>query len=229
MDKILLVEDDSYILKTNEKLLTYEGFSVIKASTAASAIEAVSSQNPALIVLDVMLPDGNGMELCRKIRAVSSVPILFLTVKAETPDKVLGFEAGGDDYMPKPYDLDEFRARIHALLRRVRTAESGTINFPPISIDLSARWVFLNGGDAGLTPKEYQMLLMLVRNAGRPIDGETLFEKLWAAPSLEDMNTVRVHISSIRKKLNMTDASKARIKNIRNSGYCFIFSSLEEI
>lgn len=224
MPKILLVEDDTDILKTNAKMLTYEGFKVLEATTAAAAFETVISENPGLIVLDIMLPDGDGVELCGRIRNISTAPILFLTCLDETADKVKGLMAGGDDYLAKPYDMEEFCARVRALLRRIHRSDAGMLNYPPLSIDLNAHRVYLNGEDVTLTPKEYQMLVMLAKSIGQPVDKELLYERLWAMPPADGIHTVHVHISAIRKKLKITDESRVQIKTIRNQGYCFVFS-----
>ncbi len=224
MSKILLVEDDADILKTNAKLLSYEGYTVVTAETTAKGFEAVISHQPDVIVLDVILPDGDGLALCEKIRSISAAPILFLSCLDKSADKVRGLLSGGDDYMAKPYDMNEFCARIHALLRRTHFNDTGMLNFPPLTISLSAQRVYLNGKDVNLTPREYQILVLLVKNIGKPLSGEYLYEKIWALPAAAGLHTVHVHISSIRRKLELDADGPIAIKHLPRQGYCFSFS-----
>lgn len=219
--QILLVEDDMDIQKINTAYLIKQGYDIITADTLESAYEAVTQNNPSLIVLDVQLPDGSGVSFCEKIRGVTSVPIMFLTCFDRERDKVKGLMAGGDDYMTKPYGLAELAARIHALLRRVNINDIKIFEYPPVRVDATAQRAYVDGEDAQLTPKEYQMLLILVKNIGRPIGANQLYQKLWGLAPEDGIKTIQVHISSIRKKLKMDYDTKAQIKTIRNVGYCF--------
>ena len=178
-------------------------------------------------MLDVNLPDGSGLSFCETLRGMTTIPVIFLTCDAQDEDKVKGLMAGGDDYMTKPYNLSELSARIHALLRRVSFSDAGSLDYPPLRIDTTAQRVYLHGSDALLSHKEYQMLLILAKNAGRPIDAAEIYEKLWGLEPENVAKTVRVHISSIRKKLNMDESSNARIINIRNAGYCFEYKKTD--
>ncbi len=224
--QILIVEDDKDILKINFIHLTKEGYDVITAETLEEAYEAVMQNNPGLIVLDIKLPDGSGLTFCEKIRDITSVPIIFLTCFDSEQDKVKGLMVGGDDYLTKPYNLSELSARIYALLRRIQINDTKILEYPPVKIDTTAQIAYLNGEDTLLTPKEYKLLLILVKNMGRPINSSMLYKKLWGIEAEEGLKTIQVHISSIRKKLKMDADSAAQIKTVRNVGYCFEYEKI---
>ena len=219
--RILLVEDDKDIQKINVVFLARRGYEIVTANTVASASEVINQNNLNLIVLDVQLPDGSGMAFCERIRQTTTVPIIFLTCFGDEKDKIKGLMAGGDDYMTKPYSLSELGARIHAQLRRASLNDIRMIEYPPLRIDRIAQRVYINNTDVVLTPKEYQILLILVENAGRPMTAAELYERLWGLSPMEGVKTVHVHISSIRKKLNLESDCGVTIKTIRNIGYCF--------
>ena len=225
--KILLVEDDRDIQKINSIHLTRHGYDVVTADTLENAYEAVVKSRPDLIVLDVNLPDGSGVSFCETLRGVTTIPIIFLTCDGQEEDKVKGLMAGADDYMTKPYGLSELTARIHALLRRTGFGGSGSLDYPPLKIDTTAHRVYLHGKDALLSHKEYQMLLILAKSAGRPISADEIYEKLWGLEPENVAKTIRVHISSIRKKLKMDGRSNARIITIRNVGYRFEYEKTD--
>jgi len=219
--RILLVEDDDDIQKINTIFLAQQGYKTTAAGTISEAAEAVKNEKFDLIVLDVQLPDGSGLDFCEKIRQDTPLPIIFLTCSGEEEDKVRGLMAGGDDYMSKPYGLSELAARIHALLRRVKMGNTRTLEFPPLRIDRVTQRVYVDGVDVVITPKEYQILMLLVENAGRTLAAEELYEKIWGMAPLDGLKTVNVHISALRKKLNLDDESRIEIRTIRNEGFCF--------
>jgi len=219
--RILLVEDDRDIQKINVVYLARRGYEIITANSVASATEAVRQNHLNLIVLDVQLPDGSGIAFCEKIRQSTTVPIIFLTCYSDERDKVKGLMAGGDDYITKPYSLSELAARIHAQLRRASINDIRILEYPPLRIDRIAQRVYVNDVDVIMTPKEYQILTILVENVGRPMTASELYERLWGLTPMEGIKTVHVHISAIRKKLNLGSDSKVSIKTIRNTGYCF--------
>lgn len=219
--RILLVEDDKDIQKINFVFLARQGYEIITANTVEAASEAVRQNNLSLIVLDVHLPDGSGISFCERIRQSTTVPIIFLTCYDDERDKVRGLMAGGDDYITKPYGLSELAARIHAQLRRANLSVARNLEYPPLKIDRISQRVYVNDVDVVLTPKEYQILMILVENAGRPISATDLYERLWGLAPIEGIKTVQVHISSIRKKLCLERESRVSIKTIRNMGYCF--------
>lgn len=218
---ILIVEDDRDILSINADHLQDEGYSILEADTIQKAYDAVIQYNPSLIILDIRLPNGSGIEFCKEIRSMTSVPIIFLTCLDEEEDKIKGLMSGGDDYMTKPYGLGELTARIHTQLRRMELNDKQVYEYPPLKINAAAQRVFLNGIDALLSPKEYQILLMLVKNIGRTISAKHLYETLWGDDPYAGIKTIQVHISTIRKKLNMDYDTPNQIKSIRNAGYCF--------
>ena len=217
--RILLVEDDEDIQKINTIYLTQQGYGVATAGTIAEATAAVRNERFDLIVLDVQLPDGSGLDFCEKIRQNTIIPIIFLTCSGEEQDKVKGLMAGGDDYMSKPYGLSELAARIHALLRRVKQGNTQILEFPPLRIDKLNQRVYVDGASVVMTPKEYQILILLAENAGRTLPAEELYEKIWGMAPLDGLKTVNVHISALRKKLNLGDESRIEIRAIRNAGY----------
>lgn len=197
---ILIVEDDRDILTINANHLRDEGYTVIEADTIQKAYDAVVQNNPSLIILDIRMPNGSGIAFCKEIRAMTSVPIIFLTALDEEDDKINGLMSGGDDYMTKPYSLGELTARVYTHLRRVQLHDKKIYEYPPIKINAVAQRAYVNGQDAVLTPKEYQILLMLVKNIGRTISAEYLYETLWGDDPLDKIKTIHVHISLIRKK-----------------------------
>ena len=219
--RILLVEDDEDIQKINTIFLTQQGYETTIAGTVAQAGAAVKNGKFDLIVLDVQLPDGSGIDFCEKIRQNMSIPIIFLTCSGEEVDKVRGLMAGGDDYMSKPYGLSELAARIHALLRRVQLGNAQVLEFPSLRIDRLTQRVYVNGADVVVTPKEYQILMLLAENAGRTLAAEELYEKIWGMAPLDGLKTVNVHISALRKKLRLDDESRIEIRTKRNEGFCF--------
>lgn len=220
--KILLVEDEENIMQINENYLKMQGYEIFKAGNCKSAYKTAVDVTPDLIVLDVMLPDGSGIDLCKKIRSVTTAPILFLTCKADIDDKIEGLLSGGDDYIIKPYNLDEFGARVAAQLRRADFDKMQRIDLPPLSLDLVARCAYINGVDACLTAKEFALLLTLVEHRGQDLTNEQLYKAVWGGDYYGDSRTIRVHIHGIRKKLGFTDDSELQIKLRRNNVYCFV-------
>lgn len=220
---ILLVDDDEDILNINSVYLQREGYHCLKAATAEQAYAVIELENPDLIVLDILLGDGSGMEICRNIREFTVAPIIFLTSLLGDSMKVDALRIGGDDYMTKPYRLSELSARIHANLRRVWMHEKKVYHYPPLRIDVSAFRVYLNEQEAVLTQKETQLLIMLVKHAGTAVTSEDLLANVWGNLPKSDSNirTLHVHISTLRKKLLMDDESPIAIKTVRNTGYCF--------
>lgn len=221
LTRVLLIEDDADILNVNKVFLCGQGYDVISACTLKQAFYAVTDDNPNVIVLDVCMPDGSGLDFCEKIRTITTAPIIFLTCMDDEEDKIRGLMAGGDDYLTKPYSLNELGARIHALRRRMQANEQVVFEYPPVKIDATAHRVYFDGNDAVLSPKEFQLLLLLVKRAGQPVSAKTLYERVWGMEPAEGLKTLRVHISSIRKKLRMDEIASPQIKTVRGQGYCF--------
>ena len=217
MSTILLVEDNPHIMKINAQLLTLRGYQVLQAETAAQAREQLRWHPVDLIVLDILLPDGSGLELCRELKAQRPIPILFLTALGENQDVVEGLRAGGDDYLAKPYDLEVLVARIEARLRA-----SGEVRryfgYGGLKLDLLTMTGYVNGKDIQLTQKEFTALLLLARAAERKISQEELMEALWGPDAHAESRALWTLISRLRKKLNSQE-SRLEISSLRGGGY----------
>lgn len=221
MNTILLVEDNAGILNTNKEYLEFQGYSVLTASTLLDGQTVLENHMIDLIILDIMLPDGSGIDFCTKIREHRDIPVLFLTCLDDDASLVAGLKSGGDEYMTKPYSLAALSARVGALLRRVRIDKTTEQSFAvgPLLIDCGKRRVYLNGTDIPLSPKEYDILLLLARDIGKGITAEDIYSQIWGN-TLFDKRTVIVHISSLRKKLRMDDESPLSITTERRKYYC---------
>ena len=219
---ILLVEDDSDILRVNRMALEMEGYRVLEAETLAAGREAVESENPDLIVLDITLPDGSGLEYCRELRGKSGVRILFLSALSAKADSIAGLRAGGDDYIPKPYLVDELLARVDALMRRGRLTgmEYAPLRVGALEINFTSRRVLLHGADFLLKPKEFALLEILARSRDRHVTAEELYEKLWGMDAADDVRTVKEHVYRLRRKLG--DSAPVIIDSERGKGYRLI-------
>ena len=224
--RILLVDDEQSV----QTLLTYplrkEGYEVIAASTGREALARFQEGQFDLVVLDVMLPELDGYDVCKQLRARSSVPIIMLTAKAEEFDKVLGLELGADDYITKPFSMREFRSRVKAVLRRAELARNGDSAEAPLvhgelSVDFAKRQVELRGEPLRLTYVEFEILAALARSPGRVFSRSMLLERLWGDSSFRDPRTIDVHIRHLREKLERDPANPALIFTVRGVGYHF--------
>ncbi|MCL2109267.1 MAG: response regulator transcription factor [Oscillospiraceae bacterium] len=202
MNTILLIEDNAKILESNKEYLEAEGYTVYAAATLKHGAEILRNRDIDLIILDIMLPDGSGIDFCAEIRKSHEIPVLFLTCLEEDTSLVEALKAGGDEYMTKPYRLDALSARVMALLRRVRIERSAPEIFKvgPLTVDCGKRMMFLNGMDMLLKPKEFDLMLTLLRSMERLFSAEELYTLVWSGKAV-DTRTVTVHISSLRKKL----------------------------
>jgi len=215
---ILLVEDNQDIMKINRSTLTMCGYHILEAQTLVQGHEILKKENVDLIILDIMLPDGSGLEFCEELRQVSDVPILFLSALVKNQDIVNGLIKGGDDYLTKPYDLDVLIARVEALLRRVLRKPEAVISVGSITLNTISQQVMVNGRDITLTPKEFAILLYLVQNEGHIVQARRLYEAAWGQPMADDPNAVRVAVSRLRKKV---EPAGVEISIIRHLGYQF--------
>lgn len=227
-ETILIVDDDADIREIITLYLEKEGYQLISASDGRQAIEYALSANPDLIILDMMLPGLDGIEVCQEIRKKLTTPIIFLSCKSTPSDKSIGLIAGGDDYMSKPFDTMELLARVKAHLRRNRmlrsmnsTTSNNIISYPSLTIDLNSYSVMLNGENIILSPKEFQLLSLLAQNPNTVFSNEELFQTLWGTDSLGDLRTIMVHISNIRKKIEPDHKNPSYIKTIKGAGYKF--------
>ncbi len=217
MSRILLVEDNPHIMKINDELLSARGYEVLKAATAAEARSLLQWHPVDLIVLDIMLPDADGVEFCRELKGRYHIPILFLTALGENRDVVEGLRAGGDDYLPKPYDLEVLVARIEARLR-ADAASRRYICYGSLKLDTVSLVGYVNNRDILLTQKEFTVLLLLTQNAERKVSQAELTREAWGAESETELRALWTLISRLRKKLNREE-SRLEISSLRGGGY----------
>jgi DNA-binding response OmpR family regulator len=224
--RILLVDDEQPL----QKLLTYplvkEGYEVVHALDGQEALAHFEQQQFDLVVLDIMLPKVDGLEVCRRLRAKSPVPIIMLTAKAEEIDKVLGLELGADDYITKPFSIREFRSRVRAALRRAEMAPALDVDEKPLerwdlSIDFGKRRTELRGEPVELTYVEFEILSALARHPGRVFTRDMLLEQVWGDSSYRDQRTIDVHIRHLREKLEPDPKNPEYLLTVRGMGYRF--------
>ena len=223
--KILIVEDDSNLLATLKYNLNKENFSVVTAADGAKALEVARSEKPDLIILDLMLPELSGYEVCRILRKDMTVPILMLTARTEEVDKIVGLEIGADDYMTKPFSMRELLARVRAMLRRAEMTKTladdhqQPMKIGGLEIDIPRHQAFLRDLQLDLSPKEFELLAFLAKNKGLVFNREQLLEKVWGYDYAGDTRTVDVHIRWLRQKIESDPAKPERVVTIRGTGY----------
>ena len=226
MKKILVVDDEALLVKGIRFNLQNDGYEVITGSDGVEAVELAQSQKPDLIVLDVMMPRMDGLTACSKIREFSDVPIILLTAKTTDMDKLLGFDQGADDYLTKPFNILELKARIRAMLRRSggsapKEAPKNELVGGPIRLDLDARNAYRGGELVDLTAKEFDVIEHLMRNPNRVFSRENLLDTIWAYEYRSDIRTVDVHIRRLREKLEEDPAQPKHIMTKWGVGYYF--------
>ncbi len=222
--KILLVDDDPNIRRLVELYLKKEGFEVICAARGDEAVNMYKSADPNLILLDIMLPGMDGWQVCHEIRKESNVPIIMLTAKDETFDKVLGLELGADDYVAKPFDMKELVARIKAVSRRFQNADAPDkkeLAFPGLTINIGKYTVIYMGKELDMPPKELELLYHLARHPGMVFTREQLLEQVWGYDYFGDSRTVDVHVKRLREKLAEGEKQGWMIKTVWGVGYKF--------
>ena len=223
--KILVVDDEALLVKGIRFNLQSEGYEVITGSDGLEALHLVQEKNPDLVILDVMMPNMDGMTACSKIREFSDIPIILLTAKTDDMDKLMGFDHGADDYITKPFNILELKARIRALLRRSGSTEkkvSGNLlSAGTISLDLDARNAYRSGEMVDLTAKEFDVIEFLMRNPNRVYSREALLDSIWAYEYRSDIRTVAVHIRRLREKLEENPAEPKYILTKWGVGYYF--------
>lgn len=220
--KILVVDDEELLVKGIKFNLQNEGYQVVTGVNGREAVELAHDGDVRLIVLDVMMPELDGLEACRQIREFSDVPIIMLTARTEDMDKLLGFEHGADDYLTKPFNILELKARIRALLRRSGGYEtSSRITVGEITVDTRERNVYKNGVAAELTAREFDVVELLIRNPNRVYSRENLLDIIWGYEYHSDIRTVDVHIRRIREKLETVPAEPEYIMTKWGVGYYF--------
>lgn len=222
--KILVVDDEELLVKGIRFNLQNDGYEVITGSNGQEAVDAAKNEKPDLIVLDVMMPEKDGLTACTEIREFSDVPIILLTAKADDMDKLMGFEHGADDYLTKPFNILELKARIRALLRRAGTAtknDSNVLSIGTISLDLDARNAYRSDNYVELTAKEFDLIEFLMKNANRVYSREALLDTIWADEYRSDIRTLDVHIRRLREKLEENPADPQYIMTKWGVGYYF--------
>ena len=222
--KILVVDDEALLVKGIRFNLMNESYEVLTGSNGLDAVNIARDQGADLIILDVMMPHMDGLTACQKIREFSNVPIILLTAKTDDMDKLMGFDHGADDYLTKPFNILELKARIKALLRRSYQGEqqsSNMLTIGPISLDLNARNAYVRGNLVDLTAKEFDVVEFLMRNANRVYSRENLLDTIWTYEYRSDIRTVDVHIRRLREKLEENPAEPQYIMTKWGVGYYF--------
>jgi len=227
--KILVVDDEAAVRRILEMRLTMVGYEVVVAADGRSALEAFAREAPDLIVLDIMLPNGDGYFVCQKLRKTSNVPIIMLTALSEVADRITGLQMGADDYLVKPFSPKELEARINSILRRYKKpewrsgADSGTLHFGALAVDSNRRRVFLRGELVKLTEIEFNVLQLLVSQAGKPLSRTAILETIWGYPPQQagDLRLVDVHVSRLRSKIEADPKQPEYIITERGMGYSF--------
>lgn len=222
--KILVVDDEDLLVKGIRFNLQNEGYEVFSGSNGVDALQMMQQHQPDLVVLDVMMPEMDGLTACSKIREFSNVPIILLTAKADDMDKLIGFDHGADDYLTKPFNILELKARIRALLRRAGFAnkdKNNQLTIGSISLDLDARNAYRGDMLVDLTAKEFDVIEFLMRNPNRVYSREMLLDTIWAYEYRSDIRTVDVHIRRLREKLELNPAEPQYIMTKWGVGYYF--------
>ncbi|MCL1964322.1 MAG: response regulator transcription factor [Firmicutes bacterium] len=221
--RILLVDDDPNIMQLVKLYLEKEGFEVDTADRGDAALEMFRKNPPSLMLLDIMLPGLDGWEVCREVRRTSKIPIIMLTAKGETFDKVLGLELGADDYITKPFEPKEMIARIKAVARRYQTGESPAreCSYPGLTVNISRYSVTFQGQEMEMPPKELELLYFLASNANKVFTRQQLLEQVWGFDFFGDSRTVDVHVKRLREKLQGCEAYGWSITTVWSVGYKF--------
>lgn len=222
-ERILLVEDEAAIADSVAYSMRNEGFEVEVAADGLSALSLYRSFHPDLIILDLMLPKLNGLDLCRAIRKESSVPIIMLTAKTEEIDRVLGLELGADDYVSKPFSIRELIARVKAVLRRAEAGREdkgdAVLEVGDVQMDVARRRVTVRGNPVHLPLKQFELLRILLANKGKVIERGELFRQVWDADEEYDSGTLDVHIRWLREKIEQDPSRPQYIRTLRGIGY----------
>ncbi len=223
MTKILLVEDEESFREGLSFMLSKEGYEVITADNGSDAVSKFEQHGADLVLLDVMLPGLSGLDVCKKLRTMTKVPIIMLTAKDTELDKVLGLEIGADDYITKPFSSRELLARVKAILRRVGGVEEKTsvLEIGPVRVDTERHLVTVEGVEQSLPLKEFDLLVYLMQNAGRVLTRVQLIDRIWGSDYFGDTKTLDVHVKRIRSRIEKDPANPKFIQTIRGLGYKF--------
>jgi len=222
---VLVVDDEEAIAEAVRARLESEGYQVLVAADGPEAIETAAIAHPDLVVLDLMLPGMDGLEVCKEIQREQWVPVLMLTARTEEADKVAGFAVGADDYLTKPFSLRELAIRVKAILRRVERIRASSVAEPivqgPLVVDASRRRVTVDGKDVGLTPLEFEILLTLARDPGVVFTREQLMDRVWGYRDYAGGRVVDSHVARIRRKLGEDGVEPRFIRTVHGVGYAF--------
>ena len=224
MPTILIVEDDDTVREALSAGLESEGYEVILSDNGLDGLKQAKEEGPDLILLDLMLPEMDGLSVCRALRRASDVPIIMLTARGTEMDKIVGLETGADDYVVKPFSLGELLARIRSLLRRTKNDKQENqmqLTSGDISLDLRSRRVSKDDAEVHLTQKEFNLLAELIRNKGAVLSRDLLLEKVWGYSYVGNTHTVDVHIRWLREKIELDPSKPVRIVTVRGVGYRF--------
>jgi two-component system response regulator MprA len=218
-ERILIIEDDQAILKLLQRGLAYEGYVVDVASDGRAGLNLARDHAPDLVVLDWMLPGMDGLEVCHRLRLGGRVPVLILTAKDTIQDRVQGLDAGADDYMVKPFNLDELLARIRALLRRTKPERVQVLKFADLTLDTGSREAMRGGKLIQLTAKEYELLDLFLRHPRQVLTREVIFDRVWGYDFGGESNVLEVYIRYLRQKLEVNETLPRLIHTVRGVGY----------
>ena len=219
--QILIIDDDADLTFVITDMFESYGYSVTAAQTAEEAFSVLSERSFGLILLDINLPDSTGFELCRELRRVSTVPVIFASARTSESDRITGFDIGGDDYLPKPYSMKELLSRVNALMRRTYgfTDDERIVGFGDVSVNLTSRSVTKAGRELSLSLKEFDLLACLCDHIGQAVPKDRLLSEVWGAFSEVEPSTLAVHIRWLREKLEDDPAKPVHIKTVFKVGY----------
>ena len=223
---ILLVDDDPLIVRSVSFLLRQEGYRVVPAASGAEALAAAREAQPDVVLLDVALPDLSGVEVCRRLRQDTGVPIIILSARRAEADKIVGLDAGADDYVTKQIGAGELAARVRAALRRGRSAAlapppAERLTVGDVVVDSAAHRVYVRGEEVALSPREFALLQLLVAHAGRTLERQFIFERVWGAHFYGDQSALDVYVRQLRRKIERDPARPALLETVRGVGYRF--------
>lgn len=221
---LLVVDDEREVVRALQRSLTAHGYKVLTARSGEEAIEVFTRQRPDLILLDLLLPAMTGLEVCRQVRAKTNVPIIVLSVKEAERDKVQALDLGADDYIQKPFGMNEVLARIRVALRRIAQVQTGAesrFQAGPLEVDFSMRRVLVNGQEIQLTPTEYELLKVLIAHRGKILTRHMLLQELWGAEAHARMHSLHVYVAQLRQKIEPVPERPQFILTIPGVGYRF--------
>jgi two-component system response regulator MprA len=217
-EKILIIEDDEAIIKVLHRVLSYEGYEIFKALNGQQGLNSARENRPDLVILDVMLPGMDGLEVCRRLRLGGSIPILMLTAKDTIQDRVTGLDAGADDYLVKPFEVEELLARLRALLRRTKSDRQPVLTFSDLTLDTNTRQAHRKGREINLTATEYDLIELFLHHPRQVLTREVIFDRVWGYDFGGESNVLDVYIRYLRQKLE--EAGEPRlIFTVRGVGY----------